>query len=171
MKLLLQKELYGSEWHHVEAANISESLKLFKLSRNQSKDHNEYIDIENNEATGVTKDFHSTLKNRRKHQRLTRDEKQLIFKKSKIEKMNVREICSELHICKNTILQVLREFQSGDTRWNKWKIITYRHLKSSPKIIKEISKFCKECRKPFITKDVISFVNDVLKIDISTHVI
>ena len=86
MKLLLQKELYKSEWHHVEAANISEFLKLFKLSRNQSKDQNEYIDIENNEATGVTKDPHSTLKNRRKHQRLTRDEKQLIFKKSKIEK-------------------------------------------------------------------------------------
>ena len=95
MKLLLQKELYGSEWHHVEAVNIFESLKLFKLSRSQSKDHNEYIDIENNEATGVTKDPHSTLKNRRKHQRLTRDEKQLIFKKSNIEKMNVREICSE----------------------------------------------------------------------------
>ena len=62
MKLLLQKELYGSEWHHVEAAKISKSLKLFKLSRNQSKDHNEYIYIENNEATGVTKDSHNTLK-------------------------------------------------------------------------------------------------------------
>ena len=92
---------------------------------------------------GVTKDPDSTLKNKRKNQRLTRDEKQLIFKKSKIERMNEREICSELHICRNTVLQVLREFQSGDTCWNKWKFKTYRHLKSLPKIIKEISTFCK----------------------------
>ena len=62
MKLLLQKELYGNEWHHVEAANISESLEHFNLSRDQSKDHNKYFDLENNKATGVTKDLHSTLK-------------------------------------------------------------------------------------------------------------
>ena len=67
MKLLLQKELYGSEWHHVEAANISESIELFKLSRYQSKNHNDHIDIENNEATVVTKDPLSTLNNKRKH--------------------------------------------------------------------------------------------------------
>ena len=37
MKLLLQKELYGSKWHHVEAANISESLKLFKQVETNQK--------------------------------------------------------------------------------------------------------------------------------------
>ena len=43
---------------------------------------------------------------------------------------------------------------------------TYLHSKTSQKIIKEISKFCKECRKPYIIKDVRSFVNDTMKIDI-----
>ena len=62
-------------------SNISDSVE------NQSKNHNEYIDIENNKVTGITKNPHSTLKKRRKHQRLTRDEKHLIFKKSKIKEL------------------------------------------------------------------------------------
>ena len=120
-KLLLQQELYGPEWHHIWAENISKSLDQFKIDWEQLSENCKDDIGKSREELAILSNPMDTLKWRRKRQRLTFHERLLIYTKFKKEGMEIRQLCSEFQIWRATVLQISWEFKEGRTHWSRTK--------------------------------------------------
>ena len=159
MMILLQRELFGEDWHHIFADGLTKNFDSFEIERVDKTDDNK--DQGNTKGlSGFVKDPELTLMERKRYQRLTFHERLHIFKKFTKEGSIIKQICSEYCINVETIKRIINEFRNHKVRWNNPLPKTCRQMKASQKLIEEVAEFCKTSDHPFVTGDLSIFIKN-----------
>ena len=170
MMILLQRELFGEDWHHIFADGLTKNFDSFEIERVDKTEDNK--DQGNTKGlSGFVKDPELTLMEWKRYQRLTFHERLHILKKFTKEGSSIKQICSEYCINVETIKRIINEFRNHKVRWNNPLPKTCRQMKASQKLIEEVAEFCKTSDHPFVTGDLSIFIKNKWRVNIPTHVI
>ena len=148
IRMMIDQELYGSNWHWRAADQLGQALDSFKLDLHDSTEEGKNIRGKEKNEKPILLDEEESLRMKQKGARISCSKKVYLYTLMKKDKMNKRVLAYEYNLSLETLYSIMNEFDCSASPKYLDKSGWSRNIITSPKILSAIKDYLWISRTP-----------------------
>ena len=171
IRMIINQEPYGSNWHLREADQLGEALDSLKLDLHDSTEEEKNIIGKERNKRPILLDEEESLKRKQKGAKISYWEKVYLYTLMKKDKMSKRVLASKYNLSLGALYRIINEFDSSTPPKYLDKSGWNRSIIASPKIRSAIKDYLWITRTPWIAKDIVEHLKSKMGILIAERTV